>query len=282
MNILIAGAGYVGLELGRKLTALGNVVTGWVASPESARQVNDAGMSPLCADLTDEKSWHKVDLDWDVIYYCASSSHGGIEGYEKIYRDGLRQALSHVRGRFIYTSSTSVYGQDSGEWVVEDAETEPLVETGKILVTAERDVLASGGFVTRLAGIYGPNRCVHLRMFAEGRATLEGNGERWINQIHRDDIVSALVLLSKVSTDFRVFNVSDDAPTQQRELYAWICQHFSFPAPIQMEAPQNRKRGLTSKRISNARLHSLGWKPEFPSFREGYPTAAPGILAHGF
>jgi hypothetical protein len=30
----------------------------------------------------------------------------------------------------------------------------------------------------------------------------------------------------------------------------------------------NRKRGWTSKRVSNAKLRALGWVPQFPSFFE--------------
>lgn len=279
MKILIVGAGYVGLELGRELAARGNRVTGWVASPESAKLVADAGMLPICSDLSEEKNWLNVERDWDVIFFCASSSHGGIEGYKKIYQDGLSLALSHLHGRMIYTSSTSVYGQDAGEWVQEDAEAKPASETGKILVEAERNVLTTGGYVARLSGIYGPGRCVHLRMLAEGKAALEGSGERWINQIHRDDILSALILLAKISPTLRTVNVSDDSPVQQRDLYAWTCKHFSLPTPPQIDAPQNRKRGFTSKRISNSLLKSLGWKPKYPSYREGYPAVSPEILA---
>jgi len=44
---------------------------------------------------------------------------------------------------FVYTSSTSVYGQNDGSLVEETSPTEPAVETGKILVETERVLLAA-------------------------------------------------------------------------------------------------------------------------------------------
>ena len=56
-----------------------------------------------------------------------------------------------------FTSSTSVYAQGDGEWVTEESPAEPDRETGRVLRATEEFVLAGGGIVARLAGIYGPN-----------------------------------------------------------------------------------------------------------------------------
>ncbi len=49
--------------------------------------------------------------------------------------------------------------------------------------------------VARLAGIYGPGRSALLRKFLSGEARIENGGERYLNQVHRDDIAAALLHL---------------------------------------------------------------------------------------
>jgi nucleoside-diphosphate-sugar epimerase len=48
-----------------------------------------------------------------------------------------------------------------------------------------------------------------------------------------------------------------------------------------MAGPSTRKRGTTHKRVSNRRLsEELGWKPQFPSYREGYAADIAACVAH--
>jgi nucleoside-diphosphate-sugar epimerase len=122
--------------------------------------------------------------------------------------------------------------------------------------------------VARLAGIYGPARSVLLKKFLDGSALLEAGGNRWINQIHRDDAARALLHLAGDPSASSIYNVCDDTPSSQREIYGWIASYLNRPLPPEGPADLNRKRGWTSKRIKNARLRSLGWTPRYPSYRD--------------
>ena len=205
-----------------------------------------------------------------------------MDRYRAVYRDGAR-ALAEVLapGVLVFTSSTSVYAQTGGEWVTEESAAEPDRETGRVLRETEELVLAASGVVARLAGIYGPGRSVLLRKFLADEAVIEGDGAKWINQVHRDDIASALVRL--VTANARgVFNVSDDEPLTQRAVYEWLALRFHRPLPPSGPIDPNRKRGWSSKRVSNAKLRALGWQPRFPSFFaavENDPSICAGYLA---
>ena len=64
----------------------------------------------------------------------------------------------------------------------------------------------------------------------------------------------------------------------QRDIYTWLAAHFSRPLPPTGPSDPNRKRGVTRKRVSNARLRALGWIPRYPSFRDAI-TGDPTLVA---
>jgi hypothetical protein len=65
--------------------------------------------------------------------------------------------------------------------------------------------------------------------------------------------------------------VSDDSPATQHDVYEWIAKFLERPLPPLGPADYNRKRGWTSKRISNKKLRVTGWSPRFVSYREALP-----------
>jgi nucleoside-diphosphate-sugar epimerase len=112
--------------------------------------------------------------------------------------------------------------------------------------------------------------------FRRGEAVIEGDGTRWINQIHRDDLVAAVALLAESGVSGKIYNASDDEPVSQEDFYAACAQLLGQPLPPFGPVNPNRKRGLTHKRVSNAKLRALGWRPNFPSFREGLAALLAG------
>ena len=265
---IIAGCGFAGFATAQEFVQAGWEVLGLTHTVESAERLKGQGFRVATADISIVESVAQLAAERraDVVIHCASSSMGGAEAYEAVYRRGCQNLLSVLAPkRFIFTSSTSVYAQTDGGIVTEESPAEPSRETGRILRATEDDVLARGGIVARLAGIYGPGRSVLLRKFFSGEAVIEGDGSRVINQIHRDDIASALRVLAELGVP-GIYNVSDDAPIAQRALYAWLAERFGQPLPPTGPIDPNRKRGWTSKAVSNGKLRSVGWVPKFPSF----------------
>lgn len=281
-RVLIVGCGFVGEATADLFAAAGWTVLGWTASPESAARLSPAKPYPVTAhDITDAA---RVQMAadrlpggnrLDALIDCVSSGRGGgPEQYRRIYLDGARNLLASFRPtRFVYTGSTSVYAQIDGSRVDESSPAEPDRETGRILLETERAVLsAEGGTVARLAGIYGPGRSVLLSRFLAGKAVIEGDGSRWLNQIHRDDVAAALFRLAQPESPSGVFNVADDSPSTQLELYRGLAERFELPLPPSGPEDRNRKRGWTSKRVSNQRLRGTGWQPHYASFLDWAAT----------
>ncbi len=275
-RVLIVGCGFVGEAAADLFHAAGWEVVGWTHSEESAARLAGVKPYPVQAhDITDAGQMTRAAREMrgggelDALVDCVSSGRGGgPEAYRRVYLDGARNLGAAFRtARFVYTGSTSVYAQVDGSVVTETSDAEPNRETGRILRETESVVLAApGGTVARLAGIYGPGRANLLRKFLAGEAVVEGDGGRWLNQIHRDDAAAALFRLAQSDVPPGVYNVADDHPLTQLQLYRALAVEFGQPLPPSGPEDRNRKRGWTSKQVANGRLRALGWQPRWPSF----------------
>jgi len=272
-RILIAGCGYVGQAAADLFHAAGWTVEGWTRSAESAGTLS---AKPYPVRRVDLSKWAEVAQSAlaaagvDALIHCASSSGGDAEMYRQIYFDGARNLLDvFPKSKTLFTSSTSLYAQRDGAWVTEESQTKPTRETSRILLDAEASVLDRGGIVVRLAGIYGPGRSALLTKFLAGTAIIDSENDRFINQVHRDDIVSALFfLLNRETEGGEIYDVVDDEPTLQSECYRWLAQRLNRPLPPIGKSKQQRKRGDSNKRVSNAKLRRLGWAPRYPTFAD--------------
>lgn len=269
-TILIIGHGYVGFELARQLDEAGYLVTAVNRTAEDIR-------TPFPLVEADVSSLDSLDslqsaVDWpDLIVHCASSGRGGADAYRSVFIDGVKNIQDvFTETPIILTSSSSVYGQVDGSIVNEDSETSPDRETSKILCEAESLVTEAGGVALRLAGIYGPERSVHIKKMLNGTATIEsGEVSRYLNQIHRDDAASAIVhMIAREETNHlgHVFNVNDDEPITMRDCYEKMAAILGLPIPPESEPDMNRKRAWTNKVVSNEALKTTGWNPAYPSF----------------
>jgi nucleoside-diphosphate-sugar epimerase len=270
-RVLIAGCGYVGQATADLFRGEGWEVEGWTGSAESAAQLSDKPYPVIAVDIAQRDQVNAHPENFDAVIHCASTRGGDVDLYRRVYLEGARNLLDRFVGSTIlFTSSTSVYGQKNGEWVTEKSETAPARDTGRILLEAERLILGGGGIVTRLAGIYGPGRSALLQKFLKGRATIDPERDRYVNQVHRDDIAAALLhLLSRKPNAGEIYNVVDNEPILQSECYRWLAGNLKRPLPPAGRSTSTPKRGSSNKRVSNAKLRASGWVPVYPSFAAG-------------
>lgn len=282
MRVLIVGCGYVGLPLGADLVRRGHEVFGLRRHSTAATELKNAGIHPLFADVTGRQSLDPLPRDFEWVVNCAASSGGGEDAYRQLYLEGSRNLISWLKGsplkKFIYTSSTSVYAQNDGSTVTEASVTEPSAPTARILVETEKLLLAAAAqnfpaIILRVAGIYGPGRGHAFKQFLSGEARLEGDGSRIFNMIHRTDLIGAIVAALEGGVSGKIYNVVDNEPVTQRQFFSWLSEELKRPLPpaVPTESLGDRKRGMTNKRVSNARLRAdLKYEFLFPNFRAGY------------
>jgi nucleoside-diphosphate-sugar epimerase len=270
-RVLIAGCGYVGQATADLFFERGWEVEGWTRSTESAQKLCGKAYAVQAVDISDKIQVADSKREFDVVVHCASTRGGDVDLYRQVYLNGTRHLLDRFVGStIVFTSSTSVYGQSDGAWVTEESATEPARETGRLLLEAEKFVLSRGGIVARLAGIYGPGRSALLARFLAGEVMVDPGNNRFINQVHRDDVAAALFLLSNRASasamERQIYNVVDDQPILQSECYHWLAKKLDRPPPAIGRSTSKRKRGDSNKRVSNAKLRSLGWAPEYENF----------------
>jgi nucleoside-diphosphate-sugar epimerase len=282
MRVLIVGCGYVGLPLGVELVRLGHEVFGLRRSAAAENEMKAAGIKPLFGDVTQPETLAKPPREFDWVVNCVAAG-GGAEDYRQVYLQGTRNLIEWLAPnppkKFVYTSSTGVYGQTDGSQVKESSPTEPLVETAKILVETERLLLAAAqekkfpAVILRVAGIYGPDRGHWFKQFLKNEARIEGDGLRYLNMIHRDDLIGCIIAALKSGRTGEIYNAVDDEPVSQMNFSQWLAGTVGKYPPLAVpENPdENRKRGVTNKRVSNRKLKmELGCQFKYPNFRKGY------------
>jgi nucleoside-diphosphate-sugar epimerase len=263
----------VGQPLAEKLAEAGHEVFGLSRKPPGF----GGRIVPLACDITRRDEVKKIPRAYDAVVNTASSSKGGAEEYHSVYFEGTRNLLAHLQfQKYVWTSSTSVYAQSDGSIVTEESPAEPLVATSRILRETEELLLRdSHGIVLRFAGIYGPDRGHLFQQYLRGEARLHGEGGRWLNMIHREDAVGAIVGRSRNRTRWRNLQCNRQRGCDRARFFHMARKKLKrdLPPAVSEADLAGRKRGVTNKRVSNCKLREqLGYAFLYPTFREGYAS----------
>ncbi len=284
MKTLIIGCGYVGLPLGAELVRQGHEVFGVRRTTAGDAQMIAAGIKPLQADITKPSDLAKLTGSFDWVVNCASSSHGGAEEYREVYLKGNANLVAWLAAnppkKFVYTGSTSVYGQTDFSQVKETSPTSPAAETAQILVQAEQALVEAAqqkkfpSVILRVAGIYGPERGHAFRQFLDNEVKIPAKGERIMNMIHVDDLVGIIIAALKNGRAGEIYNAVDDEPVAQVHFFRWMSETLGKwmpPFAEDGEESAERKRGITNKKVQNRKLKmELGYTFKYENFRKGY------------
>src|ERR1051325_9436551 len=93
MRGLVIGRGYVGMPLACRLAASGHETFALGRSNEPHDELRFRGISNLVADVTNPDSLQKIEPNFDAIVNLVSSTRGGPEEYNAVYKEGTRNIL---------------------------------------------------------------------------------------------------------------------------------------------------------------------------------------------
>ena len=78
--------------------------------------------------------------------------------------------------------------------------------------------------ILRVAGIYGPDRGHWFKQFLKNEARIEGDGSRFLNMIHRDDVIGCIIAALKSGRPGEIYNAVDDEPVSQMNFFQWLAE----------------------------------------------------------
>src|SRR5208283_239663 len=251
--LVTGGAGFIGshlvpqlLELGHSVTVLDNLSTGKLENLEGV--IDHPKFMFQRGDIRDKTFLNEVFVGVDSVIHLAAlidisaSVADPIQNHE-VNVDGtfnmLHAAVRHNAKKFVFASSTAVYG---------DAKTLPLQENialhpispyaaskvaGEAYCSAFASCFGLGAVALRFFNIYGSRSenspysgviTKFLQKIVKGEVlTIDGDGEQTRDFIHVSDVVKAVILaLEQEGLSGEVFNVCTGVPTSVNQLAATL------------------------------------------------------------
>jgi nucleoside-diphosphate-sugar epimerase len=282
---LIIGCGYLGQRLGARLIREGGRVYGTVRSLGRAEEIAGIGIEPVIADVLRPETLMALPAA-ERVFYAVGFDRAAGAAMREVYVTGLQNVLDRLSPsvrRFVYASSTGVYGQTGGEWLDEESPTAPEHESGRVVLEAEARVRAcadsrhdASAVILRFAGLYGPGRIVRRAMLERG-VPIPGDPAKFLNLVHIDDAAWAAAATLDADAPAPIYLVADDRPVTRREYYSVAASVIGAPEP-RFEPPRpgtpEAARDATSKRVVNRRMKAeLGVVLHYPDITTGLVAA---------
>lgn len=199
---IIVGAGYVGRRVLEQQhgSAFG-----------LSRSSLDAELPAATFDLdTDAAMPVTLPGSYAVLYTVAPSAEADTD----VRLEKLLQLLQPAPRRFVYISTTGVYGDHAGNIVTEDTPPQPKSNRALRRVAAETLLHAWGDehsvdiVILRVPGIYGPGR-LGIERIREGMAIIRESDANPGNRIHVDDLASCCIAALVNDAPAGIYNIGD-------------------------------------------------------------------------
>ena len=275
-----------------------------VRHPERAAWWREHGATPIMADLDHPKSCQRLyglvrTSQW-VIYLAPPADAGGRNA---LVDTRMRRLLAFqqkkpvfsraqsLAQRWVYISTTGVYGDLHGAWGDETALCSPVSARGKRRLDAENRLrrhhwpAMQGVSILRVPGIYAADRLPFARLKAH-TPVLSKDEDVFTNHIHAEDLAKVVMAALRRGKSHRVYHAVDDSCMQMGDYFDAVADAFGFLRPPRVSramaeteiSPAMLSFMSESRRLKNHRMkNELQIQLRYPSVLDGIKGACAKI-----
>ena len=252
------------------------------------------GARPLAGNLDDPASLRRLAALATRVVHLAPPPG---EGHTRWWIDPRTRTLLRVlRQRtpprsLVYGSTSGVYGDCGGNWVVESRTLAPRTPRAQRRVDAERLVRHLGraagvrASILRIPGIYAPDRDggTPRGRLLKGTPVLDEADDVYTNHIHADDLARACIAALWRGRPQRVVNVNDDSALKMGDYFDQAADLYGLPRPPRVPrytAQATLPLMLLSFMSESRRMDNTRLKREL-RLRLQYPQVFDGLVQKG-
>lgn len=240
--------------------------------------VASAFTQQLTADITQAHTLQHLPSASHIVYSPTPNSRTP-EAYQALYETGLKNLMQAIDKnalqRFIFISSTSVYGADQ---VPQDefSMLKPSSFSGQAIQAAEAYLqaeLKEKLTIVRFSGLYGPGRHRIFDLLRQQQLRINPAMSNYANRIHVDDAARVCAHVLSLPTPAACYVATDSTPLPIRQLYAHLAKRLGVAEPL-----FDANLTFESKHFCNQRLLSSGFLFLYPQTLVGYDRVLNELL----
>jgi|UniRef100_UPI0040476D33 nucleoside-diphosphate-sugar epimerase len=283
-RILIIGCGDIGLRVAKQLSRSYRVYA-LTSQKNRFQELRSVGAIPILGNLDKLDSLWRLNGLAQIVIHLAPPQNSG---HRDCRTHNLLRILaqgSNTVSRFIYVSTTGVYGDHAGAPVTESSLLKPQSDRALRRLDAESTLrlwaLAHGVALSilRVPGIYAENRLPLERIKANTPMPLAAE-DTYSNHIQSDDLARLLCAAIYHGKPQRVINACDGGETKMGDYFDEVADAFGLDRPPRLPiaevqdlvSPMLFSFMSESRRVKNNRLKELKTPLRYPSVTEFLKT----------
>ncbi len=219
----------------------------------------------------------------DAVLHCVPPPPAGTADTRTANLLATLESRRILPTRFVYISTSGVYGDCGGALVDESRAANPQSARAKRRADAEERLALwcnSRGvalLVLRAPGIYAADR-LPLERLRAGTPVLRDADDVYTSHIHAEDLAGCCLRALEEDAPAGTYNASDDTRLKMGEWFDLVADHAGLPHPPRIArgeaqrqiAPDLLSFMSESRRLDNARLKRvLGVRLRYPTVRHG-------------
>jgi nucleoside-diphosphate-sugar epimerase len=291
IRVLVVGCGDVAMRAARLLAGRVRLV-GLTRSADDVPKLRANGFVPIVGDLDDLRTLRRLRAAPYAVMHFAPPPSEGRGDPRTGHLVAALSAAGRIPQRFVYVSTSGVYGDCAGARVAETRPRRAQSPRARRRVDAEdrlRAWAARNGVslaIVRAPGIYAQTR-LPLERLRQQTPVLVPEDDVYTNHVHADDLARVAIAALFRGRPNRAYHATDDAEMKMGQWFDAVADAYRMPRPPRVGweeaeariAPMLLSFMSESRRLSNDRMkRELRARLRYPTPQAMLDEAAPREL----